>query len=263
MNQIWQKNIGLIPYAATRSHPYFGYNPRKQKEIYLLCGLIIVIGTKESLWSISIKKVSANSFKLELEKIIKIVHTYFKKIKKCRMNMKIGLKKCNFFLRNGPMWGFYVKHTTFVYTKFLRNHLICNLKITFSSLGNHQPPQKQCHLSALSIRKENSSTSEILLIGPRFDFDVSDFFAFGSPLGLLLAYRKIQVLLLKIMQTIIICTARCTQCENSTHWKWFAAYFPYVYENETIFLAMNILWISWPRSHVMYCQSWASTGAIF
>ena len=128
------------------------------------------------------------------------------------------------------MWGFYVKHTTFVYTKFLRNHLICNLKITFSSLGNHQPPQKQCHLSALSIRKENSSTSEILLIGPRFDFDVSDFFAFGSPLGLLLAYRKIQVLLLKIMQTIIICTAQCTQCENSTHWKWFAAYFPCVWK---------------------------------
>lgn len=27
----------------------------------------------------------------------------------------------------------------------------------------------------------------------RFDFDVSEFFAFGSPLGLLLAYRKVQV----------------------------------------------------------------------
>ena len=27
----------------------------------------------------------------------------------------------------------------------------------------------------------------------RFDFDVSDFFAFGSPLGIILAYRKIQV----------------------------------------------------------------------
>ena len=109
MNQIWQKNIGLIPYAATRSHPYFGYNPRKQKEIYLLCGLIIVIGTKESLWSISIKKVSANSFKLELEKIIKIVHTYFKKIKKCRMNMKIGLKKCNFFSSKWPNVRFLCK----------------------------------------------------------------------------------------------------------------------------------------------------------
>lgn len=29
-------------------------------------------------------------------------------------------------------------------------------------------------------------------MGPRLDFDVSDFFAFGSPLGILLAYRKIQ-----------------------------------------------------------------------
>ena len=27
----------------------------------------------------------------------------------------------------------------------------------------------------------------------RFDFDVSEFFAFGSPLGIILAYRKIQV----------------------------------------------------------------------
>ena len=92
-----------------------------------------------------------------------------------------------FLIQNGPMWT-----TLYIYT---RCGSFCGIiwslisKLFFS--GNHQPPQKQCHLSALSIRKENSSTE--ILIGPRFDFDVSDFFAFGSPLGLLLAYRKIQV----------------------------------------------------------------------
>ena len=44
----------------------------------------------------------------------------------------------------------------------------------------------------------------------RFDFDVSDFFAFGSPLGMLLAYRKLQV---PLQKTILhSCTsAKCNR----------------------------------------------------
>ena len=58
--------------------------------------------------------------------------------------------------------------------------------------GHHHPLLKQTsHLSTHSIKKDQ--LSQDYLHGPRFDFDVSDFFAFGSPLGLLLAYRKVQV----------------------------------------------------------------------
>lgn len=49
----------------------------------------------------------------------------------------------------------------------------------------------------LSIRKDQvplSSTTTQVNEEIRFDFDVSDFFAFGSPLGMLLAYRKLQVM---------------------------------------------------------------------
>lgn len=46
------------------------------------------------------------------------------------------------------------------------------------------------HLTAPSPRRRSSSTSE----QPgqvKFDFDVTDCFMFGSPLALVLAYRKI------------------------------------------------------------------------
>ena len=137
-----------------------------------------------SLWSIlNFKKVKAilSSFNMKKKssKLFKYHKLFYIGI---RDNTFLHL----FFIKKGAiLWALY---NTKVW-KFLWNHLLSNLKTFFP--GNHQPPQKQCHLSALSIRKENSSTE--ILIGPRFDFDVSDFFAFGSPLGLLLAYRKIQV----------------------------------------------------------------------
>lgn len=63
--------------------------------------------------------------------------------------------------------------------------------------GNHQPPSllksSVGHLSTLRKDGHNSSDADNSA-KPRFDFDVSDFFSFGSPLGMLLAYRKVQVL---------------------------------------------------------------------
>lgn len=45
------------------------------------------------------------------------------------------------------------------------------------------------HLTAPSPRRRSSSTSEQSQM--KLDFDVTDFFMFGSPLALVLAYRKI------------------------------------------------------------------------
>ncbi|KAB0792480.1 hypothetical protein PPYR_14439 [Photinus pyralis] len=45
------------------------------------------------------------------------------------------------------------------------------------------------HLTAPSPRRRSSSTSDQSSL-PKFEFDVSDFFMFGSPLALVLAYRK-------------------------------------------------------------------------
>lgn len=45
------------------------------------------------------------------------------------------------------------------------------------------------HLIAPSPRRRSSSTSE--QSNAKFDFDVTDFFMFGSPLALVLAYRKL------------------------------------------------------------------------
>ena len=67
---------------------------------------------------------------------------------------------------------------------------------SFSFLGNPLPAQqnhhsllKGGHLSTPTLRKDcNADDSKL-----RFDFDVSDFLSFGSPLGMLLAYRKVQV----------------------------------------------------------------------
>ena len=49
---------------------------------------------------------------------------------------------------------------------------------------------KDYNSSHASSGSTNVCTDEVKI---RFDFDVSDFFAFGSPLGMLLAYRKLQV----------------------------------------------------------------------
>lgn len=46
------------------------------------------------------------------------------------------------------------------------------------------------HLIAPSPRSRSSSTSE-QSSQAKFEFDVSDFFMFGSPLALVLAYRKL------------------------------------------------------------------------
>ena len=70
---------------------------------------------------------------------------------------------------------------------------ICSM-MHFDSIvgGHHHPLLKQTSLlSTHSVKRDQ--LSQDYLHGPRFDFDVSDFFAFGSPLGLLLAYRKVQV----------------------------------------------------------------------
>ena len=54
---------------------------------------------------------------------------------------------------------------------------------------NHHSLLKGGHLSTPTLRKDcNADDSKL-----RFDFDVSDFLSFGSPLGMLLAYRKVQV----------------------------------------------------------------------
>ena len=70
-------------------------------------------------------------------------------------------------------------------------------KIDSASESHQQHQNRSRHLS---IRKDHvplsSSTSTSTQVNEeiRFDFDVSDFFAFGSPLGMLLAYRKLQVI---------------------------------------------------------------------
>ena len=48
----------------------------------------------------------------------------------------------------------------------------------------------------------------------RFDFDVSDFFAFGSPLGMLLAYRKLQVVKLHTTSEVVnlACCTSSAKC---------------------------------------------------
>ena len=59
----------------------------------------------------------------------------------------------------------------------------------------HSLPDRH-HLSAPLRSHSELSSSESASdrnASVRFDFDVTDFFAFGSPLGILLAYRKIQV----------------------------------------------------------------------
>lgn len=47
------------------------------------------------------------------------------------------------------------------------------------------------HLQAPSPRRRSSSTSDNQV---KFEFEVSDLFMFGSPLALVLAYRKISTL---------------------------------------------------------------------
>ena len=77
---------------------------------------------------------------------------------------------------------------------------------SFSFLGNPLPAQqnhhsllKGGHLSTPTLRKDcNADDSKL-----RFDFDVSDFLSFGSPLGMLLAYRKVQVCAKKWVAIIV------------------------------------------------------------
>ena len=45
-------------------------------------------------------------------------------------------------------------------------------------------------MSTPTLRKDCNADQDCKI---RFDFDVSDFLSFGSPLGMLLAYRKVQV----------------------------------------------------------------------
>ena len=78
----------------------------------------------------------------------------------------------------------------------MNNIYSIRLVIFNSFLGNPLPAQqnhhsllKGGHLSTPTLRKDcNADDSKL-----RFDFDVSDFLSFGSPLGMLLAYRKVQV----------------------------------------------------------------------
>lgn len=84
--------------------------------------------------------------------------------------------------------------------------------------GNHQHPPSSLllkssggHLSTLRKDGHNSSDADNSA-KPRFDFDVSDFFSFGSPLGMLLAYRKVQVL--NFRPTLLMYSLKNNHCSN-------------------------------------------------
>ena len=72
-------------------------------------------------------------------------------------------------------------HFTAVYVIF---QLLYDFSAVYVILHDPQFFQSENQASEQLAERTNST---------RFDFDVSDFFAFGSPLGIILAYRKIQV----------------------------------------------------------------------
>lgn len=77
------------------------------------------------------------------------------------------------------------------------SNLLLNLNTassTTNSLSAHHPQRSSSSSSGGGGFKQNNNNKQELFfpaVDPVLDFDVTDFFVFGSPLGILLAYRKI------------------------------------------------------------------------